>query len=317
MDWFTIADIDQLDTPALVVYPDRVRQNIDHAVAMVGDPARLRPHVKTHKSPMVTRLLLEAGVRQFKCATIAEAEMLAVEGAPDVLLAYQPIGPKAARLAELIRRYSGTKFSCLIDNEEAAGAMAAVFASAGLTVPVWMDLNIGMDRTGIAPGPAAQRLWDVAGGLKGITPVGLHAYDGHIRDTDLAARTRVCDAAFAGVLELRAALGGEVVPVIAGGSPTFPVLARRPNVQCSPGTFVYWDKGYHDQFPDQPFLPAALVVSRVISLRGDSRICMDLGHKSIAAENEIGKRVGFLNVAGLRPVGQSEEPQTRVICASA
>src|ERR1700679_477489 len=103
MSWYQIINIDELDTPALVVYPERVRQNIVRAVAMVGDAARLRPHVKTHKTPAVTRLMLDAGIRRFKCATIAEAEMLAVAGAPDVLLAYQPIGPKAARLATLIR----------------------------------------------------------------------------------------------------------------------------------------------------------------------------------------------------------------------
>ena len=307
MGWYSITNIDQLDTPALVVYPDRVRENIRNAIALVGDPARLRPHVKTHKSPAVTRLLLEAGVRQFKCATIAEAEMLAIEGAPDVLLAYQPIGPKAARLVELIRKYPATAFSCLIDHEDAARAMAGVFAAAGLTVPVWLDINVGMDRTGIAPGSGAARLYELAAGMEGIAPVGLHAYDGHIRDTDLAARTAKCDAAFAGVRALRETLGGLKVPVIAGGSPTFPVHARRTDVQCSPGTFVYWDKGYADQFPDQPFAPAALVVSRVISLRGDSRVCIDLGHKSIAAENELAKRVSFLNVQGLRPVGQSEE----------
>jgi D-serine deaminase-like pyridoxal phosphate-dependent protein len=312
-DWYTITNIDELDTPALVVYPARVRENIRNAIAMVGDPVRLRPHVKTHKSPNVTRLLLEAGVRQFKCATIAEAEMLAIEGAPDVLLAYQPIGPKATRLVELIRKYPGTKFSCLIDNEDAARAMAEVFSVAGLTVPVWLDINVGMDRTGIAAGPGAVRLWELAAGLKGVTPVGLHVYDGHIRDADLAAMTAKCDAAFAGVRALREALGGSEalggggIQVIAGGSPTFPVHARRSDVQCSPGTFVYWDKGYAGQFPDQPFLPAALVVSRVISLRGDTRICIDLGHKSIAAENELAKRVSFLNVQGLRPVGQSEE----------
>src|ERR1700744_6521511 len=148
-DWYTIADIDQLDTPALVVYPSRVRENIRNAVALVGDPARLRPHVKTHKSPAVTRMLLDGGITQFKCGTIAEAEMLAMEGAPDVLLAYQPIGPKAERLVGLIRKYPKTKFSCLIDNEEAAREMAAVYAAAGLTVPVWLDINVGMDRTGI------------------------------------------------------------------------------------------------------------------------------------------------------------------------
>jgi D-serine deaminase-like pyridoxal phosphate-dependent protein len=307
MDWYSITNIDQLDTPALVVYPARVRENIRNAIALVGDPARLRPHVKTHKSPEVTRLQLEAGIRQFKCATIAEAEMLAIEGAPDVLLAYQPIGPKAARLVALIRKYPATKFSCLIDNEDAARAMAATFAGAGLTVPVWLDINVGMDRTGIAPGDGAARLYELAKELEGIIPVGLHAYDGHIRDADPVAMAAKVDAAFAGVRALREVLGGPGVPLIAGGSPTFPVHARRSDEICSPGTFVYWDKGYADQFPDQPFMPAALVVSRVISLRGDSRICIDLGHKSIAAENELTKRASFLNALGLRPIGQSEE----------
>src|ERR1700743_886670 len=105
MDWYTIENIDQLDTPALVVFPERVRENIRLAVEMAGSPARLRPHVKTHKSPDTARLMLAAGIAQFKCATIAEAEMLAIAGAQDVLLAYQPIGPKAVRLVELIRKY--------------------------------------------------------------------------------------------------------------------------------------------------------------------------------------------------------------------
>ena len=318
--WYEIENVDQLDTPALVVYPERVRENIRLAIEMVGSPDRLRPHVKTHKSPAVTRLMLEAGIRRFKCATIAEAEMLAGEGAPDVLLAYQTIGPKTARLATLIRTFPATSFSCLIDNTGAAEAMAQVFAAAGLDVPVYLDINVGMDRTGIAPGPAALDLFRAAQWLEGITPVGLHAYDGHIRDADPEERKQKCDKAFAGVLSLQAAIaeldtgdrpagkGPAALTIIAGGSPTFPIHARRPpHIQCSPGTFVYWDMGYGDQFPDQPFSSAALVVSRVISLRGDSRLCLDLGHKSIAPENDIIHRVFFLNGPGLRAVGQSEE----------
>jgi D-serine deaminase-like pyridoxal phosphate-dependent protein len=313
--WYEIENIDQLDTPALVVYPERVRENIRLAIEMVGSPDRLRPHVKTHKSPAVTRLMLEAGIRRFKCATIAEAEMLAGEGAPDVLLAYQPIGPKAARLAALIRTFPATSFSCLIDHPDAAEAMAKVFAAAGLDVPVYLDINVGMDRTGIAPGPAALDLYRAAQRLEGITPVGLHAYDGHIRDTDPALRKQKCDEAFAGVISLQAAIAGLAagdrpagVTIIAGGSPTFPIHARRPpHIQCSPGTFVYWDKGYGDQFSDQPFSSAALVVTRVISLRGDTRLCLDLGHKSIAPENDITHRTFFLNGPGLRAIGQSEE----------
>ena len=323
--WYEIENIDRLDTPALVVYPERVRENIRLAIEMVGSPDRLRPHVKTHKSPAVTRLMLEAGIRRFKCATIAEAEMLAGVGAPDVLLAYQPIGPKALRLATLIRTFPATSYSCLIDNIDAAAAMAAVFAAAGLDVPVYLDINVGMDRTGIAPGPAALDLYRAAQRLEGITPVGLHAYDGHIRDADPALRKQKCDESFAGVLSLQAAIAGlsavgnaaegsragdrqADLTIIAGGSPTFPIHARRPpHIQCSPGTFVYWDKSYGDQFPDQPFSSAALVVSRVISLRGDSRLCLDLGHKSIAPENDITHRVFFLNGTRLQAVGQSEE----------
>jgi D-serine deaminase-like pyridoxal phosphate-dependent protein len=164
-----------------------------------------------------------------------------------------------------------------------------------------------MDRTGITPGAEAIELYQLALRLPGIDPVGLHVYDGHIRDTDPAAMKQKCDAAFAPVQALRAQIGASLA-IIAGGSPTFPIHAgRRPDIQCSPGTFVYWDKGYGDQFPEQPFTTDALVVTRVISLRGQGRLCLDLGHKSIAAENELGRRVFFLNGPELRAVGQSEE----------
>jgi len=314
MNWYNIDNVDSLDTPALVVFPERVKANIRAAIAMTGCADRLRPHVKTHKSPDCTRLQLAAGITRFKCATIAEAEMLAFEGAPDVLFAYQPIGPKAERLAQLIKKYPRTAFSCLIDNPEAATAMGKTFAAAGLTVPVYLDINVGMDRTGIAPGDEAVQLYQLAAQTKGITPVGLHAYDGHIRDADVTERTRKCDEGFAKLEALRkniTAIAGATTPpltIVAGGSPTFPVHAKRASdIECSPGTFVYWDKGYGDGFPDQPFLPAALVVTRVISKRSDTRLCLDLGHKSIAPENELGRRVFFLNGPELKPVGQSEE----------
>jgi D-serine deaminase-like pyridoxal phosphate-dependent protein len=314
MNWYDIDNVETLDTPALIIFPERVKENIRAAIAMTGSADRLRPHVKTHKSPDCTRLQLAAGITRFKCATIAEAEMLAMEKAPDVLLAYQPIGPKADRLAHVIKLYPDTSFSCLIDNPEAATAMGKTFAAAGLTVPVYLDINVGMDRTGITPGDEAVQLYQLAAATKGITPVGLHAYDGHIRDTDLGERTRKCDEGFAKVEALRKNIGAIAGPgtapltIVAGGSPTFPIHAKRASgIQCSPGTFVYWDKGYGDGFPDQPFQPAALVVTRVVSKRSDTRLCLDLGHKSIAPENELSRRVFFLNGPDLKPIGQSEE----------
>lgn len=306
---YSIDDISGLDSPALVVYPEVVRHNIDLAIQMAGSADRLRPHVKTHKSPDVTRLMLEAGIRKFKCATIAEAEMLAICGAPDVVLAYQPVGPKVLRWIRLIRKFPATRFSCLVDDLSAAKAIASAFAEQQMEASAWVDLNIGQNRTGISP-ESAFDLYAACVEMTGIRPVGLHAYDGHIRHADLYARAAACNAAFDQVKALQQVLSQVGYPephIIAGGSPTFAIHARREGVECCPGTFVYWDKGYSDLCPDQLFRPATLLITRVISLPAADKICLDLGHKSVAAENPIDHRVFFPDAPGLKPIGQSEE----------
>ena len=303
-NWYLIDEIDRLDSPALVVFPERVEHNIQLAVDMAGDVNRLRPHIKTNKSPDVVKLILNAGITKFKCATIAEAEMLAQCNAPDVLLAYQPLGPKLDRFVSLIKKYPGTKFSCLTDNIAAADEQASAFLSNNLTVPVFIDLNVGMNRTGISPEKAIE-LAKHCSTLKAITVGGLHAYDGHIRDAAFEIKKEKCDAAFATVQALNEKL--KLPTIIAGGSPTFSIHCKRKSIECSPGTFVYWDKGYTDLCPEQKFLPAAVLVTRVISLPSIGRICTDLGHKSVAAENEISKRIFFLNASNLVAISQSEE----------
>ncbi len=304
-NWYNITNIDGLDSPALVVFPERVKHNIKLAIDMVGDVAGLRPHIKTNKSPDVARLMMNAGITKFKCATIAETEMLAQCNAPDVLLAYQPLGPKLERFVSLIKKYPGTKFSCLTDNIAAVDEQASLFNSNDLTVPIFIDLNVGMNRTGIAPDEKAIDLANHCLKLKGITLIGLHVYDGHIRDIDYIAKKEKCDAAFNTVFSLNTEL--KLPIIIAGGSPTFSVHCKRKNIECSPGTFVYWDKGYTDLCPEQKFLTAAVLVTRVISIPSSNKLCLDLGHKSVAAENEIGRRVYFLNAKGLQPISQSEE----------
>jgi D-serine deaminase-like pyridoxal phosphate-dependent protein len=308
--WFTIDNIDKLDTPALLVYPDRVQANINMLKTMIDDVARLRPHVKTYKNREVTQLLLDAGIKKFKCATIAEADLLGICKVPDVLLAYQPVGPKLQRFIKLIKAYPHTKFSCLVDNDIAAKEISDAAKGSDLIVDVYLDLNVGMNRTGIAAGFEALQLYMDCAVLPGINPVGLHAYDGHIHDIDLKKRTERCDAGFKGVLKLQQDLLGKGYPepiIVVGGSPTFIIHAQRKFVECSPGTFVYWDRGYEVGIPEQPFLPAVLVVTRVVSLPDATKLCLDVGHKSVSAENELAKRIYFLNAPGLVPTGQSEE----------
>lgn len=309
MNWYHIKDIDQLDTPVLVVYPDRVKQNIATAIDIVGDVDRLRPHVKTHKSIDVTKLMLEAGITKFKCATIAEAEMLCMCKCPDVLLAYQPIGPKLQRFIKLIQSYPDTNLSCLIDNLIAASAISEGAVKNNIVIPVYIDLNVGQNRTGIKPDDGTLELYNKCKELAGIEVIGLHAYDGHIHDPDFNIRKAESDKAFELTKTLKDTIEGESnlkLIVIAGGSPTFPIHAKREDMECSPGTFVYWDKGYIS-FTEQPFLPAALVVTRVVSQPDATKLCLDLGHKSIAAERELKTRVFLMDAPGLEAISQSEE----------
>jgi D-threonine aldolase len=304
MHWYEVHNINTVDSPALVVYTERMRDNILALKATVNDVQRLRPHVKTSKMVEAVQLLMEEGIHKFKCATIAETEMLGIAGAADVLLAYQPVGPKVSRLLDIVQQYPDTRFACLIDNREAAIAIAACFAGAELVMPVYLDLNVGMNRTGIVPGEAALALYQELEHLPGIKPLGLHAYDGHLHDEDVLVRKAKCDAAYAPVQALADAIGSPLI--IAGGTPTYAFHAVRAGVECSPGTFIFWDWGYRQHIPEQAFEYAALVITRVISVIDQERLCLDLGHKSVAAENPL-PRVHFLNVPDAQPVSQSEE----------
>lgn len=309
-EWYIIKDVETLDSPALVFYPERIKENIRLVIGMMDDVNQLRPHVKTHKTKEATFLMLEAGINKFKCATIAEAEMLAMCLAPDVLLAYQPVGPKIDRFIALIHQYPQTRFSCLVDSPQVAHAISTAALEQDLQINVYIDLNVGMNRTGILPDEKALQLYRDCSFRKGINPIGLHAYDGHIHDMEWEVRFKKAKAVLDTVIQLQQQIiqaGYPEPAIIAGGTPTFPFYAQQKNITSSPGTFILWDKGYQDKFTEQRFLTAALVVTRVISLPDDTKICVDLGHKSVAAENELQRRVFFLNAPELVPVSQSEE----------
>jgi len=308
--WFQITNPADIDTPALLVFPERVQQNIRTAIKMIGDVKRLRPHVKTHKCAEVTSMMMAAGIHKFKCATIAEAEMLAIANAKDVLLAYQPVGPKLKRFIQLIKKYPGTLFSCLTDNLSSANEQCSAFAGARVNVSVYIDLNVGMNRTGILPGTAMLELYRFCATAPGMVIQGLHAYDGHVTNASFREREKEADAIFAIVeaeIENIKAANLPEPTIVLGGSPTFSVHCKRPVVECSPGTFIYWDKSYLTNCAEQEFVPAAILITRVVSLPGATLVCTDLGHKSVAAESDKSKRVFFPEQEHLTVIAQSEE----------
>jgi D-serine deaminase-like pyridoxal phosphate-dependent protein len=299
-----------IDSPALLVFPSLVKKNIAEMIRMVGDVKRLRPHIKTHKTAEGIQLMMDAGISKFKCATIAEAELLAMTGAKDLLLAHQPVGPRIERLQQLCIQYPQTVFSTITDNLDAAKQMGEVFNKQGQSMDAYIDINVGMNRTGIAPDETALALYEGLMQVKGIHFMGLHVYDGQHRQADPAVRETACDEAFQAVYGLINLMESKGYPrpfIIAGGSPSFSIHAKKTDRDCSPGTNIFWDRGYGLTCPEQDFIPAVHILTRVISLPAANRICLDLGHKAVASENELAKRVYFPEHPELKAVGQSEE----------
>jgi D-serine deaminase-like pyridoxal phosphate-dependent protein len=307
--WYTVGNIADVPSPALLVYPDRVEENIRRMVQIAGGVERLRPHMKTNKLPEVVRMHLDQGIKKFKVATIAEAEMAANCQAPDVLLAYQPVGPNVQRFIRLVQTFPLTTFSAVVDDEGTIRALSDAAVEATTTLNLYLDLDGGMHRTGIASGPPALALYKLIASLPGLRAAGLHMYDGHIHDTDLTVRQHASDRAFSSVRAMHGEIvkiGLSVPSVVAGGTPTFPIHSGRPDVECSPGTTVFWDFGYATMLPDLSFAPAVLVFTRVISKPAANRLCLDLGHKAVASEIPH-PRVQLLGLPEAKAVGHSEE----------
>lgn len=307
--WYELNEVSEVDSPALLIYEERVVDNIQKALDMVGgDCSRIRPHVKTNKSTDVCILLRKAGVNQFKCATIAEAEILGDVGAKDVLLAYQPTGPKIERLIQLKKHYGKTNYSCLIDHSQSALELNRACIVADCSMDVYIDVNIGMNRTGVAL-EELEKLAIIILSLPGLRLMGVHGYDGHIHDPNPKIREEQSARSYALLSKAHLVLNqlcSSISKMIIGGSPSFTFHADRPDVVCSPGTFVFWDYGYAENLTEQPFEYAALLLTRVISIIDQHHICLDLGYKAVACESAL-PRVKFMHHPDLEVVSQSEE----------
>ena len=307
--WYEVNNVEVIPSPALLVYPDRIQHNIEMMIKIAGSADRLWPHVKTHKLPQVVQMQVDYGIRKFKCATIAEAEMVAENGAENVLMAYQLVGPNVGRLCDLIEKFPKIEFSVLVDNKVIAKSLSAEAERRNVSITAFLDIDNGMHRTGIAPGDEAFEIFESINELPNMIPGGLHVYDGHIRDDDFAMRESKCEENFKQVEVLidRIESAGMKVPiVIAGGSPSFPVHAKHQSRILSPGTVTLWDYGYSSKFPDMNFKHAAVLLTRVVSNPGKGLTCLDLGHKSVASEMPH-PRVKLFGIGKFETLTHSEE----------
>lgn len=305
--------LETVASPGLLFDCDRIQSNLEAMVEVVGgEVSLLRPHSKTHKCAEILELQKRLGIDRVKCATVSEAEQAAQVGIPDILLAYPALGPNADRITELAITYPESRFSTLIDSTAGLESLAGE-KDGGLAV--YLDLDVGMHRTGIPPGPKAIDLVRAILAAPGLEWAGVHAYDGHIHHSDPVDRKKGFQLSMKeleGFLRLLAENHLHCPAVVSGGSPTFALHAEQAAAspirwECSPGTTVLWDAGYGQHFPDLPFAPAAFLLTRVVSHPGDDRVCLDLGHKAVSAENPIENRVRFPDAPAHDFVSQSEE----------
>jgi D-serine deaminase-like pyridoxal phosphate-dependent protein len=252
---------------------------------------------------------MKQGIRKFKCATISEVEMVAACGADDILLAMQPVGPNLERFFSLKRKFRMSNISCIADSEAVIRQLSALASGNNDDCGIWIDINNGMNRTGVAPGEEAIKLYWLANALPGLKTAGLHVYDGHIHEKEFTLRRQVCDNAFAPVVKMRQDLidsGSGPVNIVAGGTPTFPIHTSRKDVEMSPGTILLWDFGYSSSFSDMDFQHAAVLLTRVVSKPGKDLMCLDLGHKAVGSEMPQ-PRIKIIGMDDYTITGHNEE----------
>ncbi len=313
--------IDALDTPCLTVDLDVFDSNVRSCMeALAG--VRVRPHLKTAKSPEVARLLLDAGAGGICVAKLSEAEVMLAAGIDDVLITTELAGPiKARRLAQLVGRWPEARVRVVVDSWEGACAIDAALPRA---IETLIDVNVAQNRCGVAPEDAralAQRI----GQLDRLRVVGLQGYEGnlqHVRNP--GERRRLCDQAMerlaVAVESLRAA-GHTVDVVTTGGTGTAEFCARHESVtEVQPGSFMFMDADYLDT-GGVPYQPALTATATVISRPTADRAVIDAGLKTLSNDSgpaRLGDAPGWTyRHAGdehgtLTPTGDPERRELRV-----
>ncbi|MFM9107643.1 MAG: alanine racemase [Chloroflexota bacterium] len=277
-----------LDTPVMVVDEGILHRNIAEMQAFAASVGvNLRPHIKTHKTPQIARLQIQAGAVGVTCAKLGEAEVMAHEaGVQDILIAYPIVGePKIARLLALMNH---AHMTVAVDTLAAAAALSAAVAGAGRSLDLYLEVNTGQDRAGARAGEEALELGRRIGALPGVRIVGVMTHEGHagasapeiIADKAMAAGRALVETA-----ELLRTAGVPVTTVSVGSTPSSPYTPTIPGVtEMRPGTYVFNDNTGFRHGRMGPERCAARIAATVVSRPSPDRAIIDAGSKALAMD---------------------------------
>lgn len=286
--------VDSLDTPSMVVDLDQMEANIKKLMdSLLPTGVNIRPHLKTTKSAILARRLVAAGAKGGCVAKLSEAEAIAAAGFDDLLITCVIVGPaKVRRLVDLFRAHPGIRI--VVDSKEGATAIDdALGAAPDLPDPITtlVDLDVGLHRTGVAPGEPALELARHVASLRNLRLVGVQGYEGHLQHLhDREDRRRRClesMATLTGTAEALRRDGHDIQVVTTGGTGTAEFCVTVPGVtELQPGSFIFMDTDYRDAVGTF-YSNSLTVLSTVISRQGDRVVTIDSGLKSLTTDSGL------------------------------
>ena len=277
--------LDELETPALLVHLDTMERNLDRGAAYARQHGiALRPHVKTHKSPVLARQQLERGAVGLTCATPFEAEVMS-EVCDDLLVMYPPVGARrAARLAELALR---ARVTVALDSDAAAADLSRAAVNAGSTVRVLVELDAGMHRVGVQTPADAAVLGRRIAELPRLEVAGIAFYPGHIRGpvAEHAAQVAALGELVATTKRAFAKQGLAAEVVSAGSTPTFWTSHQVAGLtEMRPGTYIFNDRTTAEIGACSMDDCALTVLATVVSTAVPGQAVIDAGAKALGRE---------------------------------
>jgi D-serine deaminase-like pyridoxal phosphate-dependent protein len=286
------AEIRELDTPVLLLDLDALQRNIARMAEFSKTTGcRVRPHVKSHKTPRVARMQIDAGAIGVTCAKLGEAEAMVAGGVTNILISTELVGEsKLARLTSLARH---ANITTVFDNRAAAAAVSAAARGVDVTLGALVDVNVAQDRTGVDPGTPGADLAEHIAGLPNLRFEGLQGYEGNVQHVyDASERRRRCDEAMGKLLATRRAVEARGLPVrivSTAGTGTCAFAAAHEGItEVQPGSYIFMDADYL-AVGGLPFELSLTLLTTVISRPRRGVAIVDAGFKSISTDAGLPK----------------------------
>lgn len=299
----------ELDTPALLIDLDKMETNIRRmADYFTTVDAELRPHLKTHKTPIIAHKQIAAGAIGITCAKLGEAEAVIHAGIRDVLIANQIVGTQ--KIARLINLAKHSEIMVAVDNAHNVQAISDAASAKGVTIRVLVEVNIGMERCGVEPGQSTLALARQICKSPNLKFEGLMGYEGHtVAKPNRTERETATREAMQCLIETKYFLekhGIDVSIMSGGGTGTFDITGSIPEMtEVQAGSYIFMDSTYRTvEGVGEKFDNALSVLATVVSRPQQNRLIVDTGLKVLTKEFGIPQPIGL---QGLEMIGLSEE----------